>query len=320
MSVITENEISSIIKERIDNFEYDPDKKQNMFIVRNHKEDLVYVDGSIDYPIGSCVIFKDQYMVKGVLISTNDKESIIKVFNKDITFNKGRPLWVTDTIMGDKEMEMIASDKMVDDKLKLSIGEQITKASKILNSEDLFFVCSSCGAVGTTAYLKQDVEALTKQVKEHKLLCVSCHSGEYEVPTQPTEDEKIIASFSPLGFISKIDHIVKEIAIEDDTAPHGVSLGKINSMDDVELSLNDEEPTAGLREYLESLEKKLGKLKPNNKIQRLIEKPNRTAIVMELAELKRKYKQAKKDKVVADVTYFKDLIETTKNKLSITHD
>lgn len=125
---VTADEISTIVKERIDNFEYNPDivytpKKYNynrgetpevivvdefgftnddkskMYVVNDYKDGLVYVNHHIDFPIGSIVEFRDARGNTGVFTGYEGDRSVITVLSNHDEMNIGKPLWVTDKIL-----------------------------------------------------------------------------------------------------------------------------------------------------------------------------------------------------------------------------
>lgn len=218
--------------------------------------------------------------------------------------------------------ERIDNFELQPDEAKLSVKDNIEKTCEdILNSDNKYFICGKCSSVGETNFYKNNItpEKLKQMIFNKSLECQCCITNEYIIQDKPTSDEMLIASFSPLNFISKYDHIVEEIVVEDSNAPHGYKLGKIDNLDTIKINEANMDSDDNLKMYLDKLEKQL-EFKPNNKIKRLIEQPNRTTLLIELAEYKRKYKQAKKENNKQDIKHYKGLMDILKIKLNITHD
>lgn len=257
MSVITKEGISTIVKERVDNFELNPD-----------------INISIRYGQNDTPVSFGEHKVE--------------------TFNNG--------------LDVIVNDIM-------------TEAEK----DRLYFICTSCNCVGDTDYLTIDKNRL-KPIIEHTggMICKECYEGKESDGIRPTEDEMIIASFSEFNFISKFDQTVPEIVVKDVEYPHGVKLGTIKCFDDVDVKEASSKVSDKLKEYLKEIQNKLGtehgsKIQ-NGKISRMIEQPNKTMLILELADFKRKYKLAKKANNKNDIKYYQELMKKTKDKIDITHD
>ena len=267
MSVVTEDEISSIVKERIDNFEYNPDKEYGRG------------ENPVCFPVDECC-YKDK-----TTISFGEQQ--VSTFSN--------------------EVDAICSD--------------------IRSKDNLFFICPSCGYVRKTKPLIQKYNGvlLEKLIENKNLVCECCVYGTTDDEhVKPTEDEMLIASFSTYNFISKFDQSVPEIVEEDETQPHGVKLGIILSFDDVNIKESSTKITESLKELMKSLKDKmsdkLGNKVNNKKLNSMIEKPNQTMLKIELAEIKRKLKLAKKFNNKNDVEHFQKLYNKTKEQLDITHD
>ena len=267
MSVVTEDEISSIVKERIDNFEYNPDKEYGRG------------ENPVCFPVDECC-YKDK-----TTISFGEQQ--VSTFSN--------------------EVDAICSD--------------------IRSKDNLFFICPSCGYVRKTKPLIQKYNGvlLEKLIENKNLVCECCvHGTTDDEHVKPTEDEMIIASFSTYNFISKFDQSVPEIVEVDETQPHGVKLGTILSFDDVNIKESSTKITESLKELMKSLKDKmsdkLGNKVNDKKLNSMIEKPNQTMLKIELAELKRKLKLAKKFNNKNDVEHFQKLYNKTKEQLNITHD
>lgn len=267
MSVVTEDKISSIVKERIDNFEYNPDKEYGRG------------ENPVCFPVDECC-YKDKTSVK-----FGEQQAV--------TFNT--------------PIQAICND--------------------IRSKDNLFFICPSCGYVRKTKPLIQEYNGilLEKLIENNNLICECCvHGTTDDEHVKPTEDEMIIASFSTFNFISKFDQSVPEIVEEDNTQPHGVKLGTILSFDDVNIKESGTKITESLKELMKSLKDKmsdkLGNKVNNKKLNNMIEKPNQTMLKIELAEMKRKLKLAKKFNNKEDIDHFQKLYNKTKEQLNITHD
>lgn len=206
------------------------------------------------------------------------------------------------------------------DNFEIDIDKEDKIFNDILDSDKKFFICANCANVGDTLYFKQYKEELKSMINNKKLICHSCCTGEYYVQDKPTQDEMLIASFSDFNFISKFDHMVPEIVVEDKDYPHGVKLGTIKSFDDITIKESDKNMQKDLVNYLKKLEKDLKLEKKDSKLDRMLNQPNKTLLIVELADYKRKYKNAKKIKNKSDEIYFKELMEKTKKQIDITHD
>lgn len=206
------------------------------------------------------------------------------------------------------------------DNFEINPGGEDSLYNKILCSDKKYFICIKCGNVGDTEYFKEFKEDLKNMLETKSLTCCSCHSDEYYLQDKPTEDEMLIASFSEYNFISKMDHMVPEIVVEDKDYPHGVKLGTIKSFDDITIKESDKNIQKDLVNYLKKLEKDLKLEKKDSKLDRMLNQPNKTLLIVELADYKRKYKNAKKIKNKSDEIYFKELMEKTKKQIDITHD
>lgn len=276
-SKIREDEISSIIKERIDNFELNIDKEE-IPETRHSGIELNNIDTG--------------------KLSSFRKDSGILVDNNSVKFFK-HPI-----------------DTVCDDILSLA------------EKDSLYFICKKCKCVGDTDYL--NIEILKPMlepevVTDTGLLCKECYEGKESDGIKPTEDEMYIASFSNYDFISKFDHVVPEIIVEDPEQPHGVKLGTIKSLDDVNIKESSTLVSEQLKGYLKELQNDLDKRHPgmkikSKKIDNMLEFPNRTMLVLELADFKRKLKLAKKSNNKDDIKYYQDLMKKTKEKIDITHD
>lgn len=356
---VTADEISSIVKERIDNFEYNPDKeyrrgenplvihvdecafftsddKSKMYVVNEYKDGLVYVNHHIDFPIGSIVEFRDAKGNTGVFTGYEGDRSVITVLSNHDEMNIGKPLWVTDKILPTPNTTTVIEPRLNPDGTLLSFGEcQVPTfnneieaiCSDIRSHDNLFFICPSCGYVRKTKPLIQEYNGilLEKMIENKNLVCECCvHGTTDDEHVKPTEDEMIIASFSTYNFISKFDQSVPEIVEEDETQAHGVKLGTILSFDDVNIKESGTKITESLKELMKSLKDKmsdkLGNKVNNKKLNDMIDKPNQTMLKIELAELKRKLKLAKKYNKKEDIEHFQKLYNKTKEQLDITHD
>lgn len=361
---VTEEGISSIVKERIDNFEYNPDSehrrgenslvihiddcafinddKSRMYIVNDYKDGLVYVNHHLDFPLGSIVEFRDAKDLKGVLSGYEDGRSIITMLGYEAELSKGKPFWVTNTILSTPDTKPLHNTTTVieprfnQDGTILSFGEHQVPTfnneveaicNDIRSHDNLFFICPSCGYVRKTKPLIQEYNGilLEKLIENKNLVCECCiHGTTDDEHVKPTEDEMIIASFSTYNFISKFDQSVPEIVEEDNTQPHGVKLGTILSFDDVNIKESSTKISESLKELMKSLKDKmsdkLGNKVNNKKLNDMIEKPNQTMLKIELAEMKRKLKLAKKFNNKEDIEHFQKLYNKTKEQLVITHD
>lgn len=367
---VTADEISSIVKERIDNFEYNPDKKHGrgenplfthmdecafisddnsrMYIVNEYKDGLVYVNHHIDFPIGSIVEFRDVRGNTGVFTGYEDGRSVITVLSNHDEMNTGKPLWVTDQILltpndGKKYVrgespyhKFVEVSGYKQEGTTISFGEcQVPTfnnevdaiCSDIRSHENLFFICPSCGYVRKTKPLIQEYNGvlLEKLIENKNLVCECCvHGTTDDEHVKPTEDEMIIASFSTYNFISKFDQSVPEIVEVDETQPHGIKLGTILSFDDVNIKESSTNISESLKELMRSLKDKmsdkLGNKVNDKKLNNMIERPNQTMLKIELAEMKRKLKLAKKFNNKEDIEHFQKLYNKTKEQLDITHD
>ena len=246
MSEVTKDGIGAIIKERIDNFELNPDNDTK-------------------------VSFEEQQIP---------------------TFNNG--------------IDVIVNDIM-------------TEAEK----DRMYFICTSCNCVGDTDYMDKNILKSTVQLTSG-LVCKECYEGKESDGIRPTEDEMIIASFSDFNFISKFDQTVPEIVVKDDEYPHGVKLGSILSFDDINVKESSTKISEDLKVLMsnikEGLKGKLGNKVNDNKLNRMVEQPNKTMLIIELSEIKRKLKLAKKSNHKEDTKYFQNIYNKTKNQLDITHD
>lgn len=348
---VSADEISSIVKERIDNFEYNPDReyrrgenplcfsnddKSKMYIVNEYKDGLVYVNHHIDFPIGSIVEFRDARGNTGVFTGYEGDRSVITVLSKHDEMSNGKPLWITDKILPTPNTTTVIEPRLNPDGTILSFGEvQVPTFNNeveaicgdIRSHENLFFICPSCGYVRKTKPLIQEYNGilLEKMIENKNLVCECCvHGTTDDEHVKPTEDEMVIASFSTYNFISKFDQSVPEIVEEDNTQPHGVKLGTILSFDDVNIKESSTKISESLKELMKSLKDKmsdqLGNKVNNKKLNDMIEKPNQTMLKIELAEMKRKLKLAKKFNNKDDIEHFQKLYNKTKEQLDITHD